>query len=379
MFSESLSYFENEKIKINMEILIFIAVLVVLILVHEWGHYIAAKWAGMDVEEFGIGYPPRALTLGTRKGTAFTLNWLPFGGFVKIRGEDGEDAGEGSFSKFSWWKQSIVLVAGVTMNFLLAWVLISIMLGIGTQRALSPEEVLRAPDATLAVSNVVPNSPGARAGLLPGDIVKEVNASHGTFEGSNPEAFITFVSEVSVGESVLITFLRGGEEKQVALTPEAGVIAAHPERLALGVGIASVGTVSVPWYEAPFQGFLFTINITVQTFNALIAFFASAFTLSADLSQVAGPVGIAGAVGDASNEGIIPLLFITALISINLAIINLLPFPALDGGRLVMVLFEACTKRKIPDAVTNALNTLGFAFLILLMLAVTASDISKLL
>jgi len=139
-----------------------------------------------------------------------------------------------------------------------------------------------------------------------------------------------------------------------------------------------VGTLPVPWYRAPIDGAVFTWSITKQVAVGLTAFFGSVFTLSADWAQVTGPVGIAGVVGDAYDRGLIPLLTITALISVNLALINLLPIPALDGGRLLFVLVESIIRRPIPTIVTRGVNVAGFAFLILLMIAVTASDISKL-
>ncbi len=357
-----------------MTILIFVLVLVALIVVHEFGHFLVAKWSGMRVDEFGLGYPPKAW--GKKIGeTEYTLNWLPFGGFVKIFGEDpepGEKPAPRSFGSRPRVLQAAVLVAGIAMNLLFAYVLLTATLFGGTTRALTDEEAKTAPDAVLAVASVLPESPAADAGLRPGDFILSATAGEDTYEGADAKAFTSFVAEHGAEEIVLDV---KGEE--VVVRPEAGVIAADPERLALGVGLTAVGTASMPWYRAPIEGAVLTWELTKETAVALVHFFTGIFTLSADLSQVAGPVGIAGAVGDASNNGLASLATITALISINLALINLLPIPALDGGRLLFVIIEAITRRPIKPSFANAVNGIGFFLLVALMLVVTASDIFK--
>lgn len=361
-----------------MSILLFIAVLVVLIVVHELGHFVAAKAFKMRVDEFGVGYPPKAW--GIKKGeTEYTINWLPFGGFVKIFGEDGADGvpEPRSFVTKPKWQQAIVLVAGIAMNLLLAYLILTITLGLGMPRALTEEEARTAPDASLAVSNVLPGSPAEEAGLLRGDIITNIKKGEEVLLTKSAEDFTEFVAG-SKGEELTLSITRGAEELTLTAIPEAGVISADVERAALGVGVASFGTVAVPWYKAPLEGAVLTWEATKVTAVGLVAFFGSIFTLSADLSQVSGPVGIAGAVGDAGASGIVPLLTLTAIISINLALINLLPFPALDGGRLLFVIIEAITRKRIPASVAGVLNFGGFALLILLMVVITASDVLKL-
>lgn len=363
-----------------MSILIFILVLIALIVVHEFGHFLVAKWSGMRVDEFGLGYPPKAW--GKKIGeTEYTLNWLPFGGFVKIFGEDpepGQAPAPRSFSSKPRALQALVLVAGIAMNLLFAYLLITATLFMGTTRALTDEEALFAPDAQLAVANVLPGSPAADAGLVPGDIILEARRGETIFTGADAKMFTAFVAEsASDGGVSLVVQGLAGEVRELKAQPAPGVIAAAPERPALGVGLSAIGTVALPWWQAPIEGARITWSLTQQTAIALLGFFASIFTLSADLAQVAGPVGIAGAVGDASASGLIALMTITALISINLALINLLPIPALDGGRLLFVAIESVIRRPIPPAFANAVNGIGFLALILLMLVVTASDIFK--
>jgi len=362
-----------------MSILIFILVLVALIVVHEFGHFVIAKLSGMRVDEFGIGYPPKAW--GKKFGeTEYTLNWLPFGGFVKIFGEDPEPGAERdprAFSSKPRILQAAVLVAGIGMNLFFAYLLITATLFLGTTRALTSEEAKIAPDAVLAVASVIPNSPAEEAGLVPGDAILSVESAGGSYTGAEPELFTALVNENEAGTPITLSVRHGEEIKDVTLTPATGVIAGNPDRVALGVGLATIGTVSVSALEAPVEGAILTWELTKQTAVALYHFFGGLFTFTADLSQVAGPVGIAGAVGSASSDGIASLLAITALISINLALINLLPVPALDGGRLFFVIIEAITRRPIKPVIANAFNTVGFALLILLMLVVTASDIFK--
>jgi regulator of sigma E protease len=365
-----------------MGILIFVLVLVVLILVHEFGHFVVAKLAKMRVDEFGIGYPPRAW--GIKRGeTLYSVNWLPFGGFVKIHGEDdsaadpaGTDVSRSFVSK-PRIVQAAVLVAGIAMNLALAYVLLSLTLFMGMPRALTAEEARSAPDAMLVISEVREGSPAEQAGLMRGDVVREVTDGEEAFMGADGDAFTAFIAGAG-GKELTLLVERAGAPLEISAMPQAGAIPSDPTRAALGVGIAPVGTVSVPWWRAPIDGAVLTWEATKQTAVGLVAFFGGLFTLTADLSQVSGPVGIAGAVGSASETGIVALLTLTALISINLALINLLPVPALDGGRLLFVIIEAVRRKPIPQGVAGAMNAIGFILLILLMLVVTASDIFKL-
>jgi regulator of sigma E protease len=359
-----------------MAILLFVVVLVALIVVHELGHFFAAKAFRMRVDEFGIGYPPRAI--GWRKGeTEYTLNWLPFGGFVKIFGED---ASEGvpaprSFAAKPKWQQALVLVAGIAMNLFFAYLLLTLTLAVGMPRSLSEEEAVRDPEAALVVSSVMSGSPAEEAGLKPGDLIRSATYEGVTFSGPRSSEFTTFVANAPW--DIELTVERAGETLTFSALPESGIIPDDLSRAALGVAISPVGTIPVPLHRAPLEGAVLTWEVTKQTALGLTHFFAGIATFSADLSQVSGPVGIAGAVGDAGASGIVPLLTLTAIISINLALINLLPFPALDGGRLLFVAIEAVTRRPIPPQLANALNFGGFALLILLMLVITASDVFK--
>ena len=364
-----------------MEILIFIVVIVALIVVHEFGHFVVAKWSGMRVDEFGLGYPPRAMIIGKIGETEYTLNWLPFGGFVKIFGEDSSLDKLGmpnSFSSKTRLAQALVLVAGVAMNLFFAYVLITGALVMGTPRALSDNEVATAKNVELAVANVLPGSPAAQAGLLPGDVILSAEDGHNMLPETTPSAFTKFVSEGGSNKIITLSVRHSdGKETTLFARPIEGLIASDPSRPAIGVEVANIGVVPLSLGSAIVEGARLTWSATILTAVGLWHFFYGVFTLSADLSQVAGPVGIAGVVGTASMQGFGYLFSIMAIISINLALINLIPVPALDGGRLLFVIIESVIRRPIKASVAHAVNAVGFVFLILLMLVVTAHDIFR--
>lgn len=363
-----------------MSILVFIIVIVALIVVHEFGHFVAAKLSGMRVDEFGLGYPPRAMTVAKIGETSYTLNWLPFGGFVKIYGEDGKVPGTApdprAFSARPRVLQALVLIAGVAMNLLFAYALIVGALITGTPRALSQNDLANARDTGLMVVNVLPSSPAALAGFLPGDSILSASDAEGQWKDVDPKSFSAFIAE-SDGNTVILDVKREGRLTSLTATPATGIAVADTSRYALGVEVATIGVVPLSFGSAIVEGAQLTWDATILTAKGLWHFFYGVFTFSADLSQVAGPVGIAGVVGDASTQGLGHLFSIMAIISINLALINLIPVPALDGGRLLFVIIESVIRRPIKPSIAYAINAVGFVFLILLMLVVTAHDIFR--
>lgn len=350
-----------------MSLVIFIVMLVVLIVGHEFGHFIVAKLSRMKVLEFGVGFPPKLW--GKKIGeTEYTVNALPFGGFVKIFGEDepGAEGDPAAFSNRSKLAQAGTLAAGPFANLVIAFVLSTLAFMIGVPVALdAPDASVR--DAHVVVTDVFPGSPAERAGLMPGDRI---------LSAETPEAFSAEVAASSDAVSVLIG--RDGAEQTLAVVPKAGLVPEEPARKAIGVSIGLIGMRSLSLPAAIAAGFSSTIHDAIAVALGLVSLIVSAFSLSADLTGLSGPVGIAGMVGDASAFGAGAVLSFAALISINLAVLNFLPFPALDGGRLALLGVEALTRRRVPRAVAQGLNLAGFAILILLMLAVTAHDIWRL-
>ncbi len=365
-----------------MSILIFFVVLFVLILVHEWGHFIVAKKTGMRVDEFGIGFPPKMF--GIKKGeTEYTFNWLPIGGFVRIWGENGEeDTSEltaeekaQAFGARPKWAQALVLIAGVTMNVLFAWLLFSITFMAGVPTAV--EESVASDDAQLIVAGVLPDSP---AEAVPaGAFVESLKTAEETLSPLLPSAFSEFIQANPTEEISLTYNLGDGETETISFVPQTGLVPDDPEKAIAGISLALVETQSLPFFTAVADGFTTTVFGLKQISLGLWSLVAGSVTGEADLSQVAGPVGIVGMVGDAASYGWTSLLMFTAMISLNLAIINMLPVPALDGGRLVFVAIEAITGKTIPPTWAGRVNLVGFALLMILMVVVTYNDVLRLI
>ena len=365
-----------------MTILTLILVIVALVVVHELGHFLAAKFFGMRVDEFGLGYPPRAYILGKKGDTTYTLNWLPFGGFVKIHGEEEllteehEKPSARSFLSKNRFAQGVVLSAGILMNLAFAYVLLTAALAFGMPRALSDDDLLRATNLERMVTRVMPESPAGRAGIQPGDVIKRATTAKGAWDAKDAASFVSFVSHAD-GMPLSLSLKRNSTDLSITVTPEQHVVTQDPERFAVGIEVVDIGVVPMSFGEAVTEGFSLTTNMVRLTAIGLADFFKGIFTLSANLSQVSGPIGMADAVGAARNDGLGSLLSLVAIISINLALINLIPVPALDGGRLLFVIVEAITRRRIKPRISQTLNSIGFGFLVLLMVAVTLHDIFK--
>lgn len=377
-----------------MALIIFLIVLSVLIFVHEVGHFAVAKFFGIRVDEFGLGLPPKVKSLFNWKGTEFTLNWLPFGGFVKIFGEDGEISqnnaektqnnaeltlrrsaysphGSASFQEKNRGIQASVLVAGVVMNFVFAWFLISLGFMVGMPSPAT--ESFPVDNVETVITSVVTGSPAEVAGIEAGDVIVSALREDAVQVLSAREVS-SFIGNST--EPISFEILRRGETVNVTVTPQED---ASLERPIIGVSMEDIGVARLPFFQSISQGLKTSIEITVYTAGALWDLVSQAFRGNASLSGLTGPVGLVGVVGGASELGFAYLLSLTAVISLNLAIINLLPFPALDGGRLLVVFFEAVSRRSVPARITGALNTAGFLLLIFLMVVVTIHDISNIL
>lgn len=363
-----------------MTVILFIAVLVFLILVHELGHFLAAKWARMRVDEFAIGFPPRLFAI--KKGeTEYSLNLLPIGGYVKIMGENGDEEVSESdkaraFGARPRHLQAIVLVAGIVMNILAAWIIFFAVAMIGTPTVV--EEFEASENSSLTVVAVMPESPASEAGIPLGAVITNISSGEEVIDSLAPSSVSNFVIE-NPNSEIQIDYTHKGTNSSASLTPKLNVIEEEPGRPVIGLSTALVETVHQTPFEALISASVRTYQSTLAIIIGLATFLASAVTLTADVSQVAGPIGIAGMVGDAAEFGFVSLLIFTAFISLNLAVINLLPIPALDGGRLVFVAIEAIMRRPIDSKWVGVVNLAGFAFLILLMIAVTYNDILRLI
>ncbi len=361
-----------------MTVLLVIIILAFLIVIHELGHFIAAKIFGVKVEEFGVGYPPRAFLFGRIGGTEYTLNWIPFGGFVRLFGEEESTHNRGSFMDSPRWKQGVILVAGVCMNAIAAWGLFSAGLALGVPRIV--DQAQPGQPAHLYVSDVIAGSPAEAAGIAAGDEILSVHDQKGMSPDSlTPDSMVAFV-QARGGQPLSITLMHAGTTTSARVIPANAVVAQNAGKPALGVGLVLVAMQSLPPLEAIKEG------LTVSTYNsfadvgaALWGILLSAVHGAPNLQGVVGPVGLVSAVADASRSGLGELFSLAGFISVNLVIVNLLPIPALDGGRLAVLIIESLTRRRAPKLAVQLVNTVGLALIILLMVTVTYHDVARLL
>jgi regulator of sigma E protease len=358
--------------------LLVIAILIFLIVAHEFGHFLAAKAFRVRVEEFGIGYPPRALTFGKLGDTVYTLNWIPFGGFVRLFGDEGEDQhGRGSLVDAARWKQAVILIAGVAMNAVGAWALFAVALHLGV-----PTAVTSAPPGAhvqLMVTDVVPGSPAAAAGLAPGDVITSLTDNKGVALATlTPDTVVAYVSARG-GKPLSLSYTDNGKASSATVTPANAVIPGEAGQPALGIALSLVAIRSEGWGEASIDAFHETYSAFGEVGGDLWSLAASSARGALNLSTVVGPVGIVSYVGQAAQNGFGSVLLLAGIISVNLVIINLLPIPALDGGRLLVLILEGVFRRSAPRLLIQLLNAIGVALIILLMVVVTYHDVTRLL
>jgi regulator of sigma E protease len=356
-------------------IVVFILILGLIIFVHELGHFVLAKRAGVRIEEFGFGFPPRIFSI--KKGeTVYSLNLLPLGGFVKIYGEDGKKKG-GSDEQRAFYNKPIgtrakILIAGVTMNLLLAAFLLGLGYWIGLP-SIVDDEVSGLDEARVQITQVVFNSPAEEAGIKIGDTIRELRIGDyqlGIMKVGQVQEFI----DAHRGEEIVVVIERGSQILEKKIVPRL----THPkDQGPLGIALARTAIVSYPWYQALAKGIVSTVNLTWLIVVAFGKIIGQIITEGRIAAEIAGPVGIFNLTGQAARLGFIYILQFTAILNINLAIINVLPFPALDGGRLLFLGIEKIKGSPISQKVENFAHTAGFVILILLMIAVTWRDIAR--
>jgi len=362
-----------------MAIIIFILILGILIFVHELGHFTVAKKSGIRVDEFAVGFPPRIFSF-MRNGTKYALNLVPFGGYVRIFGENPDEdsldpEAKDSFVNKSKWIQVAVLGAGVTFNVIFAWILISVSLMSGFPSMVTDQNRDRVEGANVVITSIEKDSPAEEGGLRSGDIISSISAGEKvTSEKITVDEVSSFIKD-NGDETITLSVIRDKETIEVPLQPASGILS---DRKAIGITMDLIGTMKLGFFEAISQGAIMSGQMIKDIAFGLVIFIGQALTINADLSQVAGPVGIVGLVGDASNFGFVYLLGFTAFISLNLAVLNMLPFPALDGGRILFVAIEGIMGRRIKPKIANTVNAIGFIILILFMLIITVSDVFKL-
>ena len=380
-------------------IIIFIVILSILVFVHELGHFAMARKFGVKVSEFGLGFPPRVWGIykdkngkwkniwGTKKveeikdmsDTLYSVNILPLGGFVAIKGENGpteDEASRGVVDEDNFiykpiWQRSIILSAGVAMNVFLAAILFSIGFMIGLPQVLDDEipSVAKVSDKRIQITEILNDSPADIAGVKRGDIILSINNT--TF--SKDAELQNFVNK-STGNELNYNIKRGSEEFFIQVTP---VILKETGKGGIGVAIAETGIVKYPWYHAIVQGFLTTIFLIWAIIIAFFELIKNLITGAGLSAEIAGPVGIATVTGEMVDLGFIYLMQFAALLSANLAVVNFLPFPALDGGRILFLIIEKIKGRPVKREVEATLHYVGFALLMVLIILVTFKDIAR--
>lgn len=393
-----------------MAILLFVLGIVLfigLVVIHEYGHFVVARRNGVEVEEFGLFFPPRLYRRRTKSGWLFTINALPLGGFVKLKGEHDGDVAKGTFGAASTWAKTKIMLAGVFMNLLVALLLLTVLAWLGMPKLVPNQFTVKSDShayvATTAkagnlVDRVEPGSPAQRAGIRTGDRLIAIGPAGHPQKLVNPDDLPSLTKRYA-GRPVTVQLVRHG--RQLSLTaqlPTAQQVKAAHKPAYLGVVTTaefgqSVTLLRSTW-SAPVVAAGLSAQVTVLTFQGLGHAVAGVGSLLAGLAtgnttarqhgqtaataQVAGPVGIFFIMKNGSLLGYQFMLFIVAIISLTLAIMNVLPIPALDGGRLWLMLASRLTlRRPLSAGMEETINAFGFLFLIGLMILITIVDVHR--
>ncbi len=344
-----------------------------LVVVHEFGHLIAAKKNGVVVEEFGLGFPPRAKVMGKKGGTEYTLNWLPIGGFVKLKGENDSATEKGSFGAASFRVKALIIIAGVAINWLAAAVIFTIVAWIGMPQLLPDQFKINADSKTVRqevfVGHVEDDSPAADLGLKQGDRINRINDQEINTTDSLHDATTQFA-----GQEVEISYLpEDGQERVQKIT-----LRDDEEKGNLGISTGESTLVRSTW-SAPIVGAGTTAQFTVETLKGLGVAIGNVFQgKGGEASQsVTGPVGIVVVLKDLSKQGFVFVLFLIGVISVSLAVMNTLPIPALDGGRLFVMALFRLIKKPLSKDLEEKIHGTGMVALLLLAALITVIDIRR--
>jgi len=419
-------------------LVIFLLILGLMVFVHECGHFFTARKLGVKCNEFGFGFPPRIcgiqkLTgkklrkigesdkvtvkiddlqigdnteiiketitekiieideyvtytkwrffwgstepelkedeLDMKQDTIYSLNWIPLGGFVQIKGENGEGKEEtDSFAYQKIWKRALILSAGVTMKVVLCAVLLMFAYGFGAPQAIDENgPAVAARDVKIQIVSILDKTPAADAGFMMGDVLIAIDNQQ-LMQVKDVQTYIAG----KAGQDITVQYERLGVKKEFTLKP---TILKETGLTGIGVALSKTGIVSYPWYEAVWLGLKGTYLMFIQIIVGLAMVIKNAVIHQPLGVDVAGPVGIAVMTGRIARMGFVYILQFTAMLSLNLAIINFLPIPALDGGRVLFLIIEKLRGRAINQKVEQVIHTVGFSLLMLLVVVVTGSDI----
>lgn len=357
-----------------------------LVVLHELGHFLVARRNGVEVEEFGIGFPPRAKVLANKNGTVYTLNWLPLGGFVKLKGEHDADTDEGTFGAASLWAKVKIMVAGVIVNALTAFVMLTILAAVGIPKILdnqfTVESDTKVVQREVLVAYVEPGSPAEAAGLKDQVQIRAIGQDD-KLETITSSDQLPELTKKFAGQSVRIITGTGEDRRELTVIlrssqeVEASKNTDEPKGY-LGI-IPSEYIVQRSTWSSPVVALGFMKQITEATFKGLGSMVAGVAQGDAKKAseQVSGIVGIGYIIGKGSALGLQFILLIIAIISLTLAIMNVLPIPALDGGRLFVTLLFRALKKPLTERKEEWIHGTGFVLLMFLFVLITIVDINR--
>lgn len=361
-----------------MELLIGIVagliILVILVVMHEFGHAMQAHRSGVVVEEFGIGFPPRALAKKLKNGILFTINWLPIGGFVKLKGEYDSASEKGDYGAATFWQKTKILLAGVFINWIFAAILLTVLAITGLPKVLSNQFAISGDTTTVSqpveISSIVRDYPASKSGLQIGDQVISLNGQ----VISGVDQLIGLIKE-NANKDIELIYLRDKKEYTISVA-----LGDSTSNGTLGAGLGQRELTKATW-SAPIVGVVTTAQLTLETIKGVGGIFVGIVSggLNKVGDNVAGPIGILGTVFPAAaRAGLTQLTFLAAIISISLAVMNILPIPSLDGGRWFTMAIFRLFKKKLTKEREEKIQAVGIMILMALIILVTFNDITKL-
>ena len=344
--------------------------LIALMIIHEFGHFIVAKKFGVQVEEFGIGYPPRLF--GKKIGeTIYSINWIPLGAFVRIKGEEGGVDDLKSFANLKIWQRVLIVIGGVVAFWITAIIIFSIVFAMGADLPVGDQELQGLTNAQVKIVSVSKNSPAGVAGLRVADTITKIKIQNTEYRIQKISDFQKITSE-NKGKQITLTIARNGDFLDFDITPRINPPAGEGS---LGVGLERMATLikKSSWYMAPVQGTIYTWQMTVDALKGLYTTLAGLFTGKGAPAgaEVAGPLGITVFLANAASYGVGFFLYFIGMISVMVAIFNLFPIPALDGGKLLFLLIEKIKGKPVSPKVEQIVTMAFFLILITLSIFIT--------
>ena len=357
-----------------MIVLVIIGVLIIftiLVVAHEFGHFYAARREGVTVEEFGVGFPPRIFS--RRKGkTLYSINLFPIGGFVRLKGEDGSEKGKGSFASLTFWPKTRIIMAGVVVNLLIAYLIFTFLLIIGIPPlgqdlpSFGPVKPSQSGESSLTVFGVTKDGSASKGGIAQGDNI--ISIDNKPLEDNAQLRAYTIENK---GKEVTIVISRNGQESNKTV-----MLGSDEKTGVLGVSAEKIQLTSYAWWAAPFAALVLMVQFVLATLAAFGNLIIGLFARREVSQQVSGPIGIVSVFSQIVNFGPRFVLLFVASISLSLAVINALPLPALDGGRQFVLILQKLGLKVTPER-ENLYHLVGFVALISLMIIISISDIAR--